>query len=288
MFAQSELQLIDKQTFQWKTESIQKPKHDEVLVQTLASSISIGAELSAYFGAVNVYPIQTGYENVAEVVQIGNEVNTVQPGDRVVAFYGHKNIEICKENQVILLPDHVNERAALLAILSCDAAKGVRKLAPRREDRVVISGMGVIGLWAVYYLKQFYGVRNVDVIEPNAARMQLAKTFGAKEHVDEGSHKLDGYYDYGLECSASNRAFGQLQRLMCTNGSICLLSDGNSDPFELTDDYFRKELTLFRSSDGWNYREHFEWFFQQVSDTPYVYELFEQTIEQSELIECFH
>ncbi|WP_306419863.1 alcohol dehydrogenase catalytic domain-containing protein [Bacillus sp. J14TS2] len=63
-------------------------------------------------------PIETGYESYGEVVSIGENVRKLKVGDRVIAFYGHKDFNIVKENEIILVPKDINCRDALLTILS--------------------------------------------------------------------------------------------------------------------------------------------------------------------------
>ena len=69
---------------------------------------------------------------------------------------------------------------ALLAILSCDVAKGIRKVVPRPEEPVLVAGAGAIGLLAVFVLRA-YGVRVVDVNGLARDRRALSERLGARE-----------------------------------------------------------------------------------------------------------
>lgn len=84
----------------------------------------------------------------------------------------------------ILVPEGIHAPEALLAILSCDAAKGVLKLNPEETDKVLVSGMGTMGLLTVHFLKEYMNVHHVDIIEPNPSRRNLALQFGAKSAFD--------------------------------------------------------------------------------------------------------
>jgi len=157
--------------------------HD-VHVRTLAGAISIGAELPQWLEqdmteTDYVYPLETGYESYGKVLAVGEAVQTVKPGDRVVGFYGHQDQAVVPESKVILVPAHVSPREALLLILSCDAAKGVRKLTLTPDTSVLVSGMGKIGLLTVHYLRHYVNVRQIDIIEPLASRAELARQLGA-------------------------------------------------------------------------------------------------------------
>lgn len=84
-------------------------------------------------------------------------------GERVVASYGHRTHGVVPEEKPIPVPDGVPDDLALLAILTCDVAKGIRKLSPGPEEPVLVTGAGGIELLALYVLTA-YGVGRVDVI----------------------------------------------------------------------------------------------------------------------------
>lgn len=162
------------------------PLHSrEVLVRTEAGSISVGSELPLYRGEARSgpsarYPLMTGYENVGTVVRCGEDVTSVRPGERVFASYGHSTHGVLLEEKVVGVPRDVSDALALLAILSCDVAKGIRTVSPRAEETVLVAGAGAIGLLAVFVLRA-YGIRAVDVIEPVRDRRALAGGAGSAE-----------------------------------------------------------------------------------------------------------
>src|SRR5574337_418882 len=99
----------------------------DILVQTRTGAISIGSELPRYRGIARgskaaAYPCMTGYESVGIVLACGAAVQRIRPGDRVVAFYGHRTHAIVPEEKAIVVPDDISDALAILAILSCDAA----------------------------------------------------------------------------------------------------------------------------------------------------------------------
>lgn len=140
------------------TEELPPLRIGEVLVRTDAGSISVGSELPLYrgeagSGSPNRYPLMTGYENVGTVVGCGAGMRSVRPGERVFASYGHSTHGVLPEEKVVKVPRHVSDALALLAILSCDVAKGIRKVSPRPEETVLVAGAGAIGLLAVFVLR---------------------------------------------------------------------------------------------------------------------------------------
>lgn len=276
---------------EWETNEIKDIQDDEIIVKTIAGAISIGAELPQYNGSDVTdtnpfYPRKTGYESYGEVIQVGNKVTHVNVGDKVVSFYGHETIGIVKGYKVIRVPSSIQPKVALLSILSCDAAKGVLKLNPRQDEKVLITGMGVIGLLACYFLKYYVGVEHVDVVEPNKNRKDFAKNFGVK-NIYDSEEKIIETYNYGFECSATNSGFHTLQKALKTNGEICILSDGNIEELTLIANFYQKELQIIGSSDGYHYQKHADWFFEEIGKTPFIEEIFQHEIHYTSLIECF-
>lgn len=203
-----------------------------------------------------------------------------------MAFYGHKTYGVVKESKVIPIPRDIPYSFALLTILSCDAAKGVLKLNPKVSSKVLITGGGTMGLLSVYYLKHALNLSHIDIIEPNEARREIAKTFGTTNLYSPNEIR-ENYYDYGIECSATNSAFACLQKGIKDNGEICILSDGNKEEFNLKPEFYKKELRIVGSSDGLDYKRHASWFLKRVKNTSFVSQLFEHEINHRELIRCF-
>ncbi|PED86356.1 zinc-binding dehydrogenase [Bacillus cereus] len=288
---QYKLILKGPKQLKWEINEIKDIQDDEIIVKTIAGAISIGAELPQYNGSdvteMNpFYPRKTGYESYGEVIQVGNKVTHVNVGDKVVSFYGHETIGIVKGHKVIRVPSSIQPKVALLSILSCDAAKGVLKLNPRQDEKVLITGMGVIGLLACNFLKYYVGIEHVDVVEPNKNRRDFAKKFGAK-NIYDSEEKIIETYNYGFECSATNSGFHTLQKTLKTNGEICILSDGNIEELTLTANFYQKELQIIGSSDGSDYQKHADWFFEEIGKTPFIEEIFQHEIHYTSLIECF-
>src|SRR5690606_14158698 len=135
----------------------------------VAGSISTGTELPQYMGSErdgygHHYPHMTGYENVAVVTACGTGVTGLDVGDRVLATYGHRTAALVPATKAIPVPPDIPDDLALLAILGCDVMKGIRKLQSARDDAVLVTGAGTIGLLAVWSLRAL-GIETVDVVE---------------------------------------------------------------------------------------------------------------------------
>jgi alcohol dehydrogenase len=276
---------------EWTSEGLPPLSSGEVLVRTDAGSISVGSELPLYRGDARSvspvrYPLMTGYENVGTVVGCGEGVAGLRPGQRVFASYGHRTHGVLSEEKVVEVPEDVSDGLALLAILSCDVAKGVRKVAPSSEEPVLVTGAGAIGLLTVFVLGA-YEISSVDVIEPLAERRTLAERLGARS-VHEPEASLPDGYAAAFECSGRDDGFSLLQRKLGNGGRLCVLSDGNLEPLVLCPEFHHKELAVVGSSDGWDYREHARWFFDVVRGAETgLEEIFDLRVDAEDLPRTF-
>jgi alcohol dehydrogenase len=291
---QNSLVLYGKKELKWTRKILPPLQSDEVLIKTIAGAISIGAELPQFMESditdtLPRYPKETGYENYGEIIGIGADVKTFKIGDRVVASYGHKDYGVIKEHKAISVPKGIHYSDALLTILSCDAAKGVLKLSPKETDKVLVTGMGSMGLMTVYFLKEYMNVDHIDVLEPKSERGEFAKLLGANNVFNNNFDCPNDFYEYGIECSASNEGFKTLQESLLKDARICILSDGNKDKFELQPEFFEKELNIVGSSDGWDYLKHSEWYFGHIKKNgSQLSKIFELKVKKQELIQCFN
>ncbi|GCE06862.1 zinc-dependent alcohol dehydrogenase [Dictyobacter aurantiacus] len=277
----------------WLNEELPPLGPQDVLVRTSATAISIGSELPVYRGDARTsdafqYPRKMGYESVGAVVARGDAVRRVRPGERVVCFYGQQTYAVVPQDRLIVVPQGISDALAILSILTCDAAKGVRKLAPRPEETALITGAGAIGLLTLFILRA-YGVSQIDVVELVPERHSLARLLGAR-HVwrPQDMPAETSAYPVAFECSSRDQAFALLQQKVQPQGRICVTADGNVEPLTLTPEFHEKELQIVGSSDGWDYQQHAAWYFHILQQHPTGLEnLFEVRITRHELISTF-
>lgn len=268
----------------WVQEQLPEIQPGEVLVRTRASAVSVGSELALYRGNGRTYPRMTGYESVGVVRRCGEDVRGLRPGDLVVGFYGHRTHAIVGEERLIPAPPGASDAVALLAILTCDVAKGIRKVAPADDEAVLITGAGAIGCMALWALRHT-GVDEVDVVEPLADRRALALHLGARQAAAAAGEAI---YSVGFECSDAPAGFARLQSHMRARGRICILSDGNGAPLYLTRAFHERELSIVGSSDGENYRAHATWFFSQpAAELDSLAAIFDWTVPAASLPTVF-
>ncbi len=287
------LLLTAPRQLEWVVEDLPPLQPHEVLIRTTTGAISIGSELPIYCGTARSteptrYPRMTGYESAGAVISCGSHVQKFKTGDRVIAFYGHRTHAIISEAKAIAVPDSVSDAVGLLAILTCDVSKGIRKVTPTANESVLVTGAGTIGLLTVFMLKAL-DIRTIDVVEPLEKRCAMALQFGARMAISpQEINKSNEMYSVAFECSSYNEAFELVQGKMQRDGRICILSDGNIEPLTLTSAFHEQELSIVGSSDGWDYQEHAKWFFNFVREYPVkVEQLFDYQTPTNSLTTAF-
>jgi len=205
---------------------IPQPGPGWVLVNTKAAGVC-GSDLHYLLGYTRHLipdknlPAVLGHENAGVVVQVGEGVTTVKPGDRVameplhgcmqfggtcpmcrigkyhLCQYGltHVGIPIVRmlpggygeysvvhETRLFHIPENVRfEEAALLDILAVDV-HAVKLIHPSMGDTAVVFGCGIIGLDMIQCLR-VEGVADIIAIAKYDFQAEIAKKLGAKDVI---------------------------------------------------------------------------------------------------------
>jgi len=125
-------------------------------------------------------PIPLGYCNVGVVLE-ADAASGHQPGERIISNGPHAEVVAVPENLTARVPENIADQQAAFAVVGAIALQGVRLLLPTLGERVVVSGLGLIGLLAVQVLRA-HGCQ-VMGIDFDAHKLELARQFGA-ETVD--------------------------------------------------------------------------------------------------------
>lgn len=261
-----------------KDVEIPVPKADEALVKVYCIGIC-GSDVHYYeHGKIGRYevkePIILGHELAGEVVQVGELVENVSVGDRVAVEPGVTcgRCQYCKSGRYNLCPDVVfmatppidgawaeyvcvrsdflfrlpsavsYEEGALLEPLSVGFHAMKRgKVGP--GDRVLITGLGPIGLLAAQAAKMF-GVSEIYGSDMVPLRCQLAKELGVKVlNPSEGdmAEKLltlteGNGVDVVIETSGNAAAISDVVRLAKRGGRVVLvgLPTVNAVPIDIS------------------------------------------------------
>ncbi len=123
-------------------------------------------------------PLPLGYCNAGVVLDVGEGITDLQPGDRVISNGNHAQIVCVPRNLVAKVPENVTDEEASFVVLSSIALQGIRLLEPCLGEKVMVFGMGLIGLVTVQLLR----ASGCDVlgVDLNPQRLKLAEQFGAK------------------------------------------------------------------------------------------------------------
>lgn len=123
-------------------------------------------------------PLPLGYCNVGEVIEVGEGVTDLKPGDRVVSNGPHADIVRVPVNLCARIPGQVDDETAAFAVVASIGLQGIRLAEPTLGEAFVVIGAGLIGLLTIQLLRA-QGCR-VLAIDFDAGKLALAERFGAE------------------------------------------------------------------------------------------------------------
>lgn len=140
-------------------------------------------------------PLPLGYSNVGRVSAVGDGLESLSEGDRVVSNGPHAEVVSVPRHLCARIPDSVSDEWATFTVVGAIGLQGIRLAQPTLGERFVVTGLGLIGLLVVQLLRaQGCRVLGID-FDPD--RLALARHFGA-ETVNPGE---------GEDVLAAARAF---------------------------------------------------------------------------------
>ena len=123
-------------------------------------------------------PLPMGYCNVGTVIEVGKGVDGFSVGDRVASNGKHAEVVCVPKNLCAKIPEAVTDEEAAFTVISSIALQGIRLVQPTLGERVVVTGLGLIGLLTVQLLRaQGCSVLGIDM---DSAKCELARQFGAE------------------------------------------------------------------------------------------------------------
>ena len=173
-----------------RTEEMAPPQGDELLIETVVSAISAGTEMLFYRGQVPDgmaadasiagltgavrYPLKYGYACVGRV----------SAEDRhYFAFHPHES-HFCASRQMLLpVPETMAPEKAALLPNAETAVNLVMDGQPLVGERVVVMGLGVVGLLTTALLARF-PLETLIAVDPLAHRRETAERLGASATID--------------------------------------------------------------------------------------------------------
>ena len=141
-----------------------KPKDDEVVVKTEYSTVSCGTEKANIVGDSNVaggaesgvsFPRTLGYSSAGYVVEKGNDVKSVEVGDRVALYWSkHMRYNTLSEQNIVKITDsRISLQEAALAFIATFPLAAIRKTRLEIGESALVMGLGLLGQLAVRLLK---------------------------------------------------------------------------------------------------------------------------------------
>jgi threonine dehydrogenase-like Zn-dependent dehydrogenase len=265
------------------------PGRGQVLLATRASTIC-GSDLRAIYrehlgeGPEAYQGVVGGHEPAGRVVAVGEDVERITAGDRVVVYHisgcgqcdecrrgyqisctssrraaygwqrdgGHADYLLAEERDLLVLPEELSFLDG--AVVACGfgtAYEALCRVEVSGRDRVLVTGLGPVGS-AVGLLAKAMGASLVVGTDPSPSRRELALELGAVDQAVAGADdELDALLGDGAEvavdCSGNGR--GQLTALRHTRrwGRTALVGEGGHLSVEVSEVLIHRQLTVHGS-----------------------------------------
>ncbi len=280
-------------TVEFRDVPVPTPGHGQVLVKMRASSIC-GSDIRAIYrehlgeGPEAYQGVIAGHEPCGQVVEVGPGVTELAEGDRVVLYHisgcgccedcrhgymiscrsdkraaygwqrdgGHAEFLLAEANTAVKLPDSLTcVDGALCACGFGTAYEALRRVGVSGRDRVLVTGLGPVGLAAAMLAKAM-GADVVAGTEVSPGRRELAGKLGLVENVlDPADDPRQAVMDLTdgrgcevtIDCSAAPAA--RLLALQCTRqwGRCVFVGEGSDVRFDVSPLLIHPQITLYGS-----------------------------------------
>ncbi len=219
-----------------------------------------------------------GHETVGEVCEVGKDVESLKIGDRVVMRkylscceikgldeecdrckegnfaicenYGKKpkikttngagfgDFYLAPEHQLMKVDDSLTDIEAMMIEPFAVSLHSVMKYVPKKDDKVLIIGAGMIGLNIIQFVKYFQPDCKVFIIERDKNKQEFSKKLGADEIINgnlyeeiakatdgqlfsKGKNKmLMGGFDVIYDCVGKGQFFNHTLRWLKAQGTL--------------------------------------------------------------------
>ncbi|MBT3273184.1 MAG: zinc-binding dehydrogenase [Spirochaetales bacterium] len=197
-------------------------KPGTALLKTRFSGLSNGTERNKLMGGnyhSGSYPDRIGYQHVSEILEVGEGFTRFEPGDIVFSatFPGHVPYHLLKQNDLaVKLSGDFDPIAACLMGVASVSMHDARLARITVNDRVLVIGAGLIGLYAVA-ASNLLGA-SVTAVDRHFDRLDLATKMGAERVLDNSAGDAwdvlaeDDAFTACLECSGSDI----LDKIICS------------------------------------------------------------------------
>ena len=188
-------------------------------------------------------PMQLGYCNVGEIVDLGKDITTFKIGDRVISNSPHAEFVISKENLTCKVEHNISDDDAVFTVLASISLQAVRNIKPEISENYCIIGAGLVGIICGKLLE--VSGCNVTLIDNDAIRVEMSKKMGL-EAIEIGNNVKST-----IENKYQNRV----------DGVIISASTESNDPIELAIDLVRnkgKIISVGKTAINISYNDFFK------------------------------
>ena len=238
------------------TVDVNEPAANEVMVETMVSTISCGTERANITGDPNInafgasgvmFPRTSGYNSAGIVVKKGADVKNIDIGDRVVVYWGqHKKYNVVPEENVVKIDDDsISFETAAISFISTFPMAAIRKTRLEMGESAIVMGLGILGMIAVKLLRAA-GAVPIIAADPNPARREIALKNGADyafdplsaDFADKVKNVTCGGVNVAIEVTGVGAGFNEALDCMAKFGRVALLGCTRNSDF--TVDYYKK------------------------------------------------
>jgi len=238
---------------------------DEVLVETVCSSISAGTEMLVYRGEFphlkdshdNLssdlnYPLAYGYACVGRIIETGKQVDKSLLDKLVFGFQPHTSAFICNPSSLILAPASIPAEACSFLPNMETAVNLIQDAAPILGERVLVLGQGVVGLLVASLLKEF-PLESLVTSDCYNLRRESSLNIGVNKSFDPIDNKDQLAYtqgfDLAFELSGSPSALNDVIAFTRFSGRVVIGSwyGEKKAPIELGGAFHRSRIKLISS-----------------------------------------
>lgn len=262
-----------------------EPAGNEVLIETTVSGIKHGTEINVYRGIVPFanqvwdpvlrlfrppgegekvepfFPHKMGSWAAGVVIRVGPEVRKFRPGDRVHGEWKHRQTVIKSEDEVYAIKDRVDDETMVFSDPARFALAGIHDAAIKLGDRVVVFGLGAIGMLALQ-MARLSGAGRIFAVDPISGRLELARALGADVTVnptecDPGLAVKEASggagADVAIEISGVYAALQQALRCVHREGLVVTVSfyGDKAGRVDLSSEWHHNRITLRSSMPVW-------------------------------------
>jgi len=245
---------------EFRSEPLPQPSDGEASVRTLFTGVSRGTEALVARGEVPAserermrapfqagdfpFPVKYGYLNVGTV----EDGPPALRGRTVFALFPHQSRFVVPGDALVLLPDALPPRRAVLAGAVETAVNVLWDAAPLIGDRVVIAGAGMIGC-AIARLARGIPDTEVTLVDVDPAKAPVAAALGVEFALASATLPAA---DVVIEASGSVAGLQLALRAAPTDGEVIVASWYGSSvvPLELGADFHSRRITIRSSQVG--------------------------------------